>query len=283
MAKKTAKYDCYEVIVEDNGKVVVMQSGQVLANAKGGLRAIAEAVGFDFDPKWTTQQGGSKLVKFLASAPTAAAPAESKSQLSPAEPKAPKAKAESAATAPKPAPVAKNNNKPKDEELTPEEMKQLDEILKRLDALEARIAKLEKPRTAASSAPAGGNREVIIDTKTTSDYIYYKTSEGRILDGGYWFRNYSLESANDLREFKKILIEIDEEDAIDFTGLDADSLKDVKEKNTDRYEKFMMQLARLTTKYGSKGVLPALLPNDVALYSNGNFRKTSVSKKNIKF
>ena len=280
MAKKQVSYGDYEVIVEDGGKIVVMQSGQVLPNAKAGLRAIAEAVGFDFDPKWTTQQGGSKLVKFLASAPAAAAPAESKPQPSPAEPKAGKAQP---AAAPKAVPVAKNNNKPKDEELTPEEMKQLDEILKRLEALEARIAKLEKARTAASSAPAGGNREVIIDTKTTSDYIYYKTSEGRILDGGYWFTNSSLESANDLREFKKILIEIDEEDAIDFTGLDADSLKDVKEKNTERYEKFMMQLARLTTKYGSKGVLPALLPNDVALYSNGVFRKTSVSKKNIKF
>ncbi|MDE6436127.1 MAG: hypothetical protein K2K69_01275 [Muribaculaceae bacterium] len=268
MAKKQVSFGDYEVIVEDGGKIVVMQSGQVLPNAKAGLRAIAEAVGFDFDPKWTTQQGGSKLVKFLASAPAAAAPAESKPQPPPAA---------------KATPAAKNNNKPKDEELTPEEMKQLDEILKRLEALEARIAKLEKARTAASSALAGGNREVITDTKTTSDYIYYKTSEGRILDGGYWFTNYSLESANDLREFKKILIDIDEEDAIDFTGLDADSLKDVKEKNTERYEKFMMQLARLTTKYGSKGVLPALLPNDVALYSNGVFRKTSVSKKNIKF
>lgn len=264
MAKKQVSYGDYEVIVEDGGKIVVMQSGQVLPNAKAGLRAIAEAAGFDFDPNWTTQQGGSKLVKFLASAPAAAAPAQAKAVQS------------------QPAPVAKNNNKPKDEELTPEEMKQLDEILKRLEALEARLAKLEKAPS-ASTAAATGKREVITDKKQTSDYIYFKTSEGRVLDGGYYFYHRTVGMGGYLMEIKKILIEIGEEDAIDLSSFDDSSLNDAKEKRTEAYEKFIMQVARLATKYGSKGTLPALLPNDVLLYSDGEYRKTTVSKKSIKF
>ena len=182
----------------------------------------------------------------------------------------------------KAAPVAKNNNKPKDEELTPEEMKQLDEILKRLEALEARLAKLEKA-PAASTAAATGKREVITDKKQTSDYIYFKTSEGRVLDGGYYFYHRTVGMGGYLMEIKKILIEIGEEDAIDLSSFDDSSLNDAKEKRTEAYEKFIMQVARLATKYGSKGTLPALLPNDVLLYSDGEYRKTTVSKKSIKF
>ncbi|MBD5220669.1 MAG: hypothetical protein HDS72_10650 [Bacteroidales bacterium] len=281
MAKKQVSYGDYEVIVEDGGKIVVMQSGQVLPNAKAGLRAIAEAVGFDFDPKWTTQQGGSKLVKFLASAPAAAAPAESKPQPSPAEPKAGKAQP---AAAPKAVPVAKNNNKPKDEELTPEEMKQLDEILKRLEALEARLAKLEKAPAAATPA-AARKREVIIDAKTTTDrnyddHYYYKTSEGRVLKRRtavyMWYPDY-------ITVATQVLIACGEEGAVDFSGFTSEPLDVARKNNTEQYQKLMKQLITLATKYGAKGDLPALLPDDSLLFNNGHFYMTEVSKKDIKF
>lgn len=145
MAKKQASYADYEVIVEDSGKITVKQSGRVLDNAKGGLREIAAAVGFAIEPKWNTQQAGSKLVDFLKNAPVAAAPAAPKP-----EPVAPKPQAA--------APAQKKNEIPKNnEELTPEEMKQLDEILRRLDALEARLAKLEKVPAGAPAAAKSDN------------------------------------------------------------------------------------------------------------------------------
>lgn len=273
MARKQASHADYEVIVEDNGKIVVKQSGQVLPNAMGALRTIASAVGFAIEPKWNTQQTGSKLVDFLKNARAAEAPVDAKPQ--------PAAAALKPAAVHKPAPVAQNNNKPKDEELTSEEMKQLDEILKRIESLEARLAKLEKAPAAATTA-ASGNREVIVDVKKTSDYTYYKTSEGRVLvrdsygSGFVWCPGY-------LIGLKKILIEIGEEEAIDLSGFDDSSLEDARKKRTESYEKFIMQVTRLITKYGSKGSLPALLPNDAVLDSDGSYNNTSVSKKNIKF
>lgn len=271
MARKQASHADYEVIVEDNGKIVVKQSGQVLPNAMGALRTIASAVGFAIEPKWNTQQTGSKLVDFLKNARAAEAPVDAKPQ--------PATAALKPAAVHKPATAAQNNNKPKDEELTPEEMKQLDEILKRLEALEARLAKLEKAPAAATTA-ASGNREVIVDVKETSDYTYYKTSEGRVLVrdsyGPGFIPGY-------LIGLKKILIEIGEEEAIDLSGFDDSSLADARKKRTESYEKFIMQVMRLVTKYGSKGSLPALLPNNVVLDSEGRYSTTSVSKKNIKF
>ncbi|MDE7154695.1 MAG: hypothetical protein K2N79_00200 [Muribaculaceae bacterium] len=44
-----------------------IETFQVSANPKGALREVAEAKGFEYDPNWTTQQFGNKLVTFLLS------------------------------------------------------------------------------------------------------------------------------------------------------------------------------------------------------------------------
>lgn len=161
-------------------------------------------------------------------------------------------------------------------------MKQLDDILKRLESLEARIAKLEKAPTTAPSN--NSNREVITEKKYigNSGTTYYLTSEGRVLSNDGYYYSYVGDTGYLLR-LEQTLIEIGEEDAIEISDLTAESLKEAKDKNTDRYKKFITQLTRLATKYGSKGVLPALLPNDTVLYTGGNFIKTEVTKKAIKF
>lgn len=270
MAKKQASHADYEVIVEDSGKIVVKQSGQIVPNAKGALREIATAVGFALDSKWNTQQAGSKLVDYLktVSVPSAQVVPE------------PVAKS----IAPKAAVAPNNNNTPKDkDELTPKEMKQLDDILKRLEALEARIAELEK--APASTHSDDSKREVITHHKYVggdSYTDYYKTSNGRVLDAGYKWLGI-IGNSNYLIEFKKILIEIGEEDAIDLKDLTTETLKEAKDKNSACFEQFITQITRLATKYGSKGTLPALLPNDYVLSTDGQLRKTSVTKKAIKF
>ena len=60
MAKKSAISGEYIITVEDNGTVRICK---IFDNVKGSLRECAESVGFEYDPKWTTQQFGSKLVK----------------------------------------------------------------------------------------------------------------------------------------------------------------------------------------------------------------------------
>ena len=60
MAKKSAISGEYIITVEDNGSVRICK---LFDNVKGSLRECAESVGFEYDPKWTTQQFGSKLVK----------------------------------------------------------------------------------------------------------------------------------------------------------------------------------------------------------------------------
>ena len=44
-----------------------IESFKVSSNTKGALREVAEANGFEYDPNWTTQQFGNKLVTFLLS------------------------------------------------------------------------------------------------------------------------------------------------------------------------------------------------------------------------
>ena len=60
MAKKSAISGEYIITQEDNGTIRVCQ---IFDNVKGSLREASKSVGFEFDPNWTTQQFGSKLVK----------------------------------------------------------------------------------------------------------------------------------------------------------------------------------------------------------------------------
>lgn len=52
--------------------IKVLESGSIETyrsydNTKGTLREIADSVGFDVDPKWTTRQLGSKLIDEISS------------------------------------------------------------------------------------------------------------------------------------------------------------------------------------------------------------------------
>lgn len=60
MAKKSAISGEYIITVEDSGTVRVCK---IYDNVKGSLREAAEAIGFEYDPDWTTRQFGSKIVK----------------------------------------------------------------------------------------------------------------------------------------------------------------------------------------------------------------------------
>ena len=60
MAKKSAISGEYIITVEDSGTIRVCK---IFDNVKGSLRECAQTVGFEYDPKWTTQQFGSKLIK----------------------------------------------------------------------------------------------------------------------------------------------------------------------------------------------------------------------------
>ena len=60
MARKSAISGEYIITQEDNGSIRVCQ---IFDNVKGSLREASKSMGFKFDPNWTTQQFGSKLVK----------------------------------------------------------------------------------------------------------------------------------------------------------------------------------------------------------------------------
>ena len=60
MAKKSAISGEYIITVEDSGTIRVCK---IFDNVKDSLRECAQTVGFEYDPKWTTQQFGSKLIK----------------------------------------------------------------------------------------------------------------------------------------------------------------------------------------------------------------------------
>lgn len=59
MALKSAIKGEYIITVEDSGSIRVCQ---IYDNVKGSLRECASTVGFKYDPKWTTQQFGKKLI-----------------------------------------------------------------------------------------------------------------------------------------------------------------------------------------------------------------------------
>lgn len=63
--KKSAVSDNYTIGITADNKVVVNKGGKTCDNAKEALREISEKVGFKVDPKWNTQQLGSKLVDFI--------------------------------------------------------------------------------------------------------------------------------------------------------------------------------------------------------------------------
>ncbi len=71
--------DEYSVIKNEDGSYTVSINGVVQDNAKAAMRQIAEAIGFDYDPDWTTRQFGSKLAAALGcddlSAPVSSAEA----------------------------------------------------------------------------------------------------------------------------------------------------------------------------------------------------------------
>ena len=293
MAKKSATYATYELRVEDNGKIVILNDGQLVQNAMGAIRNISADVNFTLDPKWNTQSSGRKLIDFLNSSASETTPAsvstpksdagpvpESKSTPAPAS-----SSTKTPTSSPAPKPVAKPAQPKNDNELTEEEMnellKQIAELRKTIEALESRIAKLEKA-PATSPAAASGKREVITHCKET-DYgtkAYYKTSEGRVLArtewSGPWCNDY-------ITMLTQVLLACGEQDAVDFSGFTPETLKEAYEKKTEGYKTLMNQLVALATKYGAKGKLPALLPDDSLLFNSGKIETTEVSQKNIKF
>lgn len=60
MAKKSAISGEYIITVEDSGSIRVCR---IYDNVIGSLREICQAHGMEYDPKWTTQQMGSKVIK----------------------------------------------------------------------------------------------------------------------------------------------------------------------------------------------------------------------------
>ena len=68
MAKKSAISGEYIITQEDNGTIRVCQ---IFDNVKGSLREASKSVGFEYDPNWTTQQFGNKLVKEFGDGHTA--------------------------------------------------------------------------------------------------------------------------------------------------------------------------------------------------------------------
>lgn len=123
----------------------------------GAIRNIAADVNFTLDPKWNTQSSGRKLIDFLnnssASETTPASEFAPKSDAGPVPESKPTTTPASSTTqkptsSPASKPVAKPAQPKNDNELTEEEMnellKQIAELRKTIEALEARIAKLEK-------------------------------------------------------------------------------------------------------------------------------------------
>ena len=56
---KMAEIGEYTVVKRENGAI---ETYRVYDNTIGALREIAESIGFEFDPDWTTRQFGSKLI-----------------------------------------------------------------------------------------------------------------------------------------------------------------------------------------------------------------------------
>ena len=62
MAKKSAISGEYIITQEDNGSISTYRHYD---NVKGALREVAEKIGFEYDPNWTTRQFGSKIIDYI--------------------------------------------------------------------------------------------------------------------------------------------------------------------------------------------------------------------------
>lgn len=271
MAKKSATYLGYEVVVEDNNSITINKDGQKVAKVMGAIREIAALTGFVVNEKSNTQQNGSKLVDFLKTLPATAPAASTES------PETTAGKSESAseieseaehqATVPE-CEICEAEIQPSttsEIELNEEEM---NELLKRLEALEARIAKLEKALATGASASASQDREYIVAHKMVSQqgyaYVYnhyFKTSKGRILED---MRSWDDKNEKYRETLKNALIGIGDESEIK-----AD-------------EPIGTFLARIRAKYNPDQALPTLIGGYV-LMPYGDIKSIRLSNKNIKF
>lgn len=59
------KTGSFSIIKNSDGSYSVSIDGSICSNSKGAMRQIAEALGFEYDKTWTTQQFGAKLSKFI--------------------------------------------------------------------------------------------------------------------------------------------------------------------------------------------------------------------------
>lgn len=63
--KRTATIAGYRVWQNDDNSIDVSESlSSQYPTVKAALRGLAEKVGFEYDPKWTVQQLGRKLLDF---------------------------------------------------------------------------------------------------------------------------------------------------------------------------------------------------------------------------
>lgn len=267
MAKKSATYLGYQIVVEDNNSITINKDGQKVAKVMGAIREIAALTGFVVNEKSNTQQNGSKLVDFLKTLPATASAASTES------PETTAGKSESAseiqseaehqATVPE-CEICEAEIQPStisETELNEEEM---NELLKRLEALEARIAKLEN--ALATGVSASQDREYIVAHKKVnasgSDNDYFKTSKGRtLLDCS---PRYAKDNRNYREALKNVLISIG--DDMDFK----------QEEQIDTI------IARIRAKYNPDQALPTLLGGYV-LMPSGSLWCVVQTNKNIKF
>ena len=59
------KAGSFSIIKNSDGSYSVSIDGSICSNSKGAMRQIAEALGFEYDKAWTTQQFGAKLSRFI--------------------------------------------------------------------------------------------------------------------------------------------------------------------------------------------------------------------------
>lgn len=59
------KAGAFAIVKYSDNSYSVSIDGNVCANSKGAMRQLAEAIGFEYDKGWTTQQFGAKLSKYI--------------------------------------------------------------------------------------------------------------------------------------------------------------------------------------------------------------------------
>lgn len=81
MIKQTASYGVWTVNRHDDGKIEVLKNGIVCEKAKPALREIAEEIGFEINPDWTSQQLGVNVLKAMQGAGGSKAEPKAKEEL----------------------------------------------------------------------------------------------------------------------------------------------------------------------------------------------------------